>query len=85
MNAAVQEAAYLRIPERLEWFEDMEIRFDGKVTHLSLQIGHKWDADGNPYVTRMLYDGKPIPLLPPIVDMVEQLLKSDDRFGPRED
>lgn len=79
MNAVVRERIHLDPRnKRVTWIEDIEVKYDGRVTYFSVQAESHTDADGNRVIDRVLYDGRPVILPPGIVDMIEQCLEEDD-------
>lgn len=57
--------------------EDIEIRYDGRVAHFSLEVDHQVDEDGNVIVGTVRYQGQPITAIPALVDLIEQAITSD--------
>jgi hypothetical protein len=78
MNACLQEL--LRLDprnRRTDWCEDIQVRIGNRVGHFSVQVEHKLDIDGNVVAERILYDGKPVTLIPVIADLIEQTLQDE--------
>ena len=77
MSAALQESLWLAMPERRVWLEDIEVKLGNRTTYLSVEAIFRYDADGSPNIRTVLYDGKPITMLPAMVDLFEQVLKDE--------
>jgi len=57
--------------------EDIEVVYDGRRAHFSVEAEYKIDEDRNVIVGTVRYDGKPITAIPAIVDLIEQAIASD--------
>jgi len=74
----VREAINLRQPKRQTWFEDVEIKYDGRSTYISLLAEHRLDADGNRVIEKVTHHGRPVTLPETVVQMLEEALEEDD-------
>jgi hypothetical protein len=77
MNAQVQESLWLAMPEQRVWLEDIEVKCGGRTSYMSVEVVFKYYADGWPNIKSVLYDGKPITMLPAMVDLFEQVIKDE--------
>jgi hypothetical protein len=77
MNAQVKESLWLSMPQQRVWLEDIEVKCGGRTQYLSVEVLFKYDADGWPHIKAVLYDGKPITMLPAMVDLFEHVLKDE--------
>jgi hypothetical protein len=69
--------------KRRTWFEDICIKVDDEVAYFSVLVDHELWADGTPKVTRIEYQGKPITMLPVLVELIELQLQAE-QFVPEE-
>lgn len=57
--------------------EDIEVVYDGRRNHFSVEAEYKIDEDRNVIVGTVRYDGKPITAIPAIVDLIERAIQGD--------
>lgn len=57
--------------------DDIEVVYDGRRGHFSVNVDYKVDEDGNVIVGTVRYDGKPITAIPVIVAMIEEAIQGD--------
>jgi hypothetical protein len=77
LPAHVAESMWLAMPDKRVWLEDVEVKCGGRTTYLSVEVIFRYSADGYPSIRTVLYDGKPITMLPAMVDLFEQVLKDE--------
>jgi hypothetical protein len=77
MNAQVKESLWLTMPEQRVYLEDIEVKCGGRSNFMSVEVVYTYYADGWPNIKSVLYDGKPITMLPAMVDLFEQVLKDE--------
>jgi hypothetical protein len=57
--------------------EDIEVVYDGRRNHFSVEAEYKIDEDRNVIVGTIRYDGRPITAVPAIVDLIERAIQQD--------